>query len=328
MQGRTYTADTITLNSDKEYFFVKGAEQPASWKKRTLHELYEEAHTPWDWQPKLKKLADELGIVLFSSAFDESSVDFLESMGVALYKVASYELVHIPLLRRIACTKKPVIMSTGFASQEEIALAVQTLREGGSGDIALLHCVTAYSDTPHMAEMNLATIADIKKRFDVVAGFSDNNAGILAPVIAATAAGASIIEKHITLDRVEGGPDARFSLQPQEFKDMVHRIRTNDQHTIARAISGIGSKLDVSSAMGSVNYGPASAHERENLFFRPSLWVKTKMKKGDLFTLDTIRVARPYHGLPPKDFDSILGKSAATDIDEATPLTEALVSSD
>jgi len=323
---QTYTADTITLKSDKEYFFIKGKDQPETWKRRTLYELYEEAHTPWEWQPKLKAIADELGLVFFSSPFDDSAVDFLEAMGVALHKVASYELVHIPLLRHIARTKKPVIMSTGFASREEIALALQTLREGRSGDIALLHCVTAYSEKPRMAEMNLATIKDMKESFGVVAGFSDNNAGMLAPIIAATAAGASIIEKHLTLDRRAGGPDARFSLEPQEFKDMITRIRRGEREGTAQAIAEIGGVQDISTAIGSVHYGPASEREAENIFFRPSVWVNKRMRKGDVFTLDTVRVARPNGGLPPKDLDSIVGRRAAADIDAATPLTEALVS--
>jgi len=322
---QTYTADTITLDSDKEHFFVGGKDQPDTWKKRTLHELYREAHTPWEWQPRLKKLADELGFILFSSAFDESSVDFLETMEVVLYKVASYEVVHIPLLRRIAQTKKPVIMSTGFASLEEIDLAVRTLREEGSESLALLHCVTAYSDTPRMEEMHLATIRDMRERFGVVTGFSDNNAGILAPVIAATAAGAALVEKHLTLSRAAGGPDARFSLEPDELKDMVTRIRRGEREGTDNAIAGIGTKEDITEALGTVHYGPASERERENIFFRPSLWVKKAMKKGEAFTLENVRVARPHHGLFPKDLETVLGKNAATDIEAATPLRQELI---
>ncbi len=324
---QTYTAETITLNSGTEPFFVRGKDQPDTWKRRTLYELYEEAHTPWEWQPRLKQRADELGITLFSSPFDATAVDFLEDMAVEVYKVASYEVVHIPLLRRIAQTKKPVIMSTGFASEEEIERAVRTLREAGSGEIVLLHCVTAYSDTPRMEEMNLATIDGLKQRFEVVAGFSDNNAGILAPILAAVAAGASIVEKHLTLDRSMGGPDARFSLEPRELTDMVRRIRRGEASSIAEAIEGVGSAEDVAHAMGVVHFGPASERERENIFFRPSLWVKKEMKKGDVFTLDTVRVARPHHGLPPHEIDRVLGKSATRDIGAATPLSEDLISS-
>ncbi|MDO8561485.1 MAG: pseudaminic acid synthase [bacterium] len=322
---QTYTADTITLDSDKEYFFVGGKDQPDTWKKRTLYELYTQAHTPWEWQPKLKKLADELGLILFSSAFDDSSVDFLETMGVVVYKVASYEVVHIPLLRRIARTMKPVIMSTGFASQEEIALAVRTLREAGSGTVALLHCVTAYSDAPQMSEMHLATIRDMRERYDAVAGFSDNNAGILAPVIAAHAAGASLVEKHLTLSRALGGPDSCFSLEPHELKDMIARIRRGENEGGESAITGIGTKQDISAAQGSVHYGPASERERENIFFRPSLWVKKAMQKGEIFTMENVRVARPNHGLPPKDLEIVLGKKAAVDIEAATPLRLDLI---
>ncbi len=322
---QTYTADTITLNSDKEYFRVSGKDQPDAWKGETLHNLYSLAYTPWEWQPKLKKLADELGILFFSSPFDDTAVDFLEQeVGVGFYKVASYEAVHIPLLRKVASTHKPVIISIGFADKEESALAVDTLKQADVPGIVVLHCVTAYSDTPRLADMNLSTIDDIRERFGVAAGFSDNNAGILAPVIAAVAHKAAAVEKHITLSRSQGGPDAKFSLEPQELKDMVERIRRGENEGIEAAIEGIGTMDDVAAAAGKVTYGPASPQEAENRVFRPSIWVKKDIKKGETLTLDNIRVARPGHGLAPKYFDDVLGKVALQDIGAATPLSADL----
>lgn len=319
---QTYTADTITLDSDKNYFRVGGKDQPEDWKGETLHNLYKTAYTPWDWQPKLKKFADSIGIPLFSSPFDDTAVDFLEhEVGVEFYKIASYEAVHIPLLRKVASMHKPVIISIGFASEEEITLAIQTLKEGGASEIIVLHCVTAYSDTPRLADMNLATIDDIRKRFDVNAGFSDNNAGIVTPIIAAVAHKAVAIEKHLTLSRELGGPDARFSLEPDELRDMVLRIRLGEKEGVEKALHGIGTHNDVTVTEGKVTYGPASPQEMENRIFRPSIWVKKDVKKGEIFTLENVRVARPGHGLAPKFFNEVLGKTAAQDIEAATPFS-------
>ena len=320
---QTYTADTITLNSDKEWFVVKGKDQPDIWKKRTLYDLYTKGNTPWDWQPKLKKLADELGIILFSSPFDDTAVDFLEKLDVPCYKIASYEAIHIPLLEKVAKTKKPVIMSIGFASLDEATLAVETLRKNGSGDIAVLHCITAYSDKPKFEDSNLKTIADIKNRFGVVAGFSDNNAGIEIPVLA-VAAGASIIEKHFILDRKSGGPDARFSIEPAELKNMVMMIRKFEKDS-ARALEGFVIKENAEKAMGHPQYDSASEQERENEFFRPTLWVKKDIKKGEIFTKENTRVARPSSGLNSKHWKDILGREAERDIEAATPLSWDLV---
>jgi len=323
---QTYTPATITLDVDNDYFRVKGKDQPADWKGERLWDLYEKAHTPWEWQPKLKKIADQLGIVLFSSPFDDTAVDFLErNVGVALYKIASYEAVHIPLLRTVAKTGKPIILSIGFASGGEVELAVQTLRESGERDIALLHCVTAYSDKPDLSHMNLATIDDIRERFDVVSGFSDNNAGILVPIIAAVQHRASIIEKHLTLSRERGGPDARFSLEPQEFSEMVRRLRVGEQKGIEVAIEGIGSMADVRATKGKAHYGPASREEQENMIFRPSLWAVENIAKGEPFTAKNIRVCRPAYGLAPKYYDILLKARAAMDIERAEPLTTAMI---
>lgn len=322
---QTYTADTITLNSDKEYFRVSGKDQPDTWKGETLYNLYKEAYTPWEWQPKLKKLADELGILFFSSPFDDTAVDFLErEVGVDFYKIASYEAVHIPLLRKVASMHKPVILSIGFASEEEVGLAIQTLRDGGAAGIVVLHCVTAYADVANLSDMNLATIGDIRERFGAEAGFSDNNAGILAPVIAAVAHKAVAVEKHLTLSRELGGPDARFSLEPAELQEMVARIRLGEKEGIGPAIGGIGTMDDVAVAAGKVNYGPASPQEAENRVFRPSIWVKKDIKKGEALTLENIRVARPGYGLAPRFLEEVLGKTALQDIEAATPLSSDL----
>ena len=323
---QTYTADTITLNSDKEYFRVSGKDQPDSWKGETLYNLYTAAYTPWEWQPKLKKVADEIGILLFSSPFDDTAVDFLEKeVGVDFYKIASYEAVHIPLLRKVASMRKPVFISIGFADKEEATLAIETLKSNGASDIVVMHCVTAYSDTPKLSDMNLATIGDIRTSFGVGAGFSDNNAGIVAPIIAAVAHKAAAVEKHITLSRGLGGHDARFSLEPDELREMIARIRRGEKEGIEAALEDIGTITDVTSANGVVNYGSASPQESENRIFRPSIWTKEDVKRGERLTTRNIRVARPGYGLAPKFFDEILGKCAAQDISFATPLAWTLV---
>lgn len=321
---QTYTPDTLTLNSDKKWFLVKGKEQPESWQKKNLYQLYQEGYTPWEWQPKLKELAESLGLILFSTPFDATAVDFLEKIDVPCYKVASYEAIHIPLLKKIAQTGKPVIMSIGFASQDEAELAIHTLRENGSTDIVVLHCVTAYSDTPRFEYTNLRTIMDIRERFRVISGFSDNNAGIKIPVIAAVVAGAKVIEKHFILDRSKGGVDARFSIEPKELAQMIKIIRKAEREG-REVLREFVSEEEIQKALGQVHYGPASSQEQENTFFRPSIWVKKDVKKGDIFTTENIRVARPSAGLPPKFFEAVLGKRAAHNIEAATPLSWDLI---
>lgn len=321
---QTYTPDTLTLDFDQPWFMVKGKDQPDSWKGRKLYELYQTAYTPWEWQPKLKKIAEDLGLIFFSTPFDESAVNFLEEMNVPCYKVASYEVVHIPLLRAIARTGKPVIISVGFASLEEVTLAVKMLQEGGTKEIAILHCVTAYSDVPDPAKAHLSTILDLKQRFDVIAGFSDNNAGITIPVIAATHAGASIIEKHLILNKSDGGPDARFSINPSELEEMVKIIRRAEQEG-QQVVKEFVQDYNFDSAMGEVHYGPASEQERENMFFRPSLWVKKDIGKGEKLDKENVRVARPSAGLLPKYFDEIIGRNALQDIKRGTPLRWDLI---
>ncbi len=303
---QTYTPDTMTIDSHKKWFLVGGENNPASWKNKNLYDLYKTAYTPWEWQPKLKKLAERLGILLFSTPFDASAVDFLERMRVSCYKVASYELTDIPLLKRIARTRKPVILSVGFGNLAEIALALKTLRAYGAREIAVLHCVTGYSDRPKLEDMNLSTIMDIRKRFGVVAGFSDNNAGI-ETAIAAAAYGASIIEKHFILDRRDPSPDARFSITPAEMKLMVETIRGMEK------------------SLGRPHYGPSNATEAYNKRFRRSLFVVEDVKRGERFTLKNVRSIRPAFGLPPKFLDQVIGKTAKKDITKGTPLRLGLI---
>jgi pseudaminic acid synthase len=323
---QTYTADILTLNSNKGYFIVSGKDQPDTWKGETLYDLYQKAYTPWEWQPRLKKIADEIGILLFSSPFDDTAVDFLEKeVNVDFYKIASYEAIHIPLLQKVASMHKPVIISIGFAEEKEVELAIETLQNNGASSIVALHCVTSYSDTSKLSEMNLATIDDIRRRFGVMAGFSDNNAGIIAPIIAAVVHKAVVIEKHVTLSRSFGGPDARFSLEPHEFREMIVRIRDGQKNGIESALKGIGTMGDVPVAIGKVTYGPASSQEQENKMLRPSIWVKKSIKKGEIFTLQNICIRRPAHGLPPKLFHDLIGKTAKQDIEAITPLTRDLI---
>lgn len=292
---QTYTADTITIDCDKKYFQVKVND---AWKGQTLHSLYKKAYTPWEWQPKLKKYAERKGLILFSSPFDVTAVDFLEKMNVEMYKVASFEVVDIPLLERIGKTKKPVIMSRGMSSAKELNLAIETLKKSGCPQIAILHCVSSYPAKP--AEMNLATIFEIKRRFKVVAGLSDHTVSNEIS-IAAVALGAEIIEKHLTLSRADGGPDAAFSLEPGELKELVKAIR------------------DVEKAIG-VPSLKTGKNEMENVIFRKSLFVVKDIKKGEKFTAENIRSIRPGHGLEPKYYRGIIGKKAATNIERGEPL--------
>ncbi len=299
---QTYTPDTMTIDSDKEWFMVRGKGNPDSWQGKMLYDLYKTAYTPWDWQPKLKQVANDLGLILFSTPFDETAVDFLEGMAVPCYKVASYEATDIPLLKKIAGTGKPIIISVGFASLEETKEAIETLRGSGAKEIAVLHCVTAYSDDPSYEDMNLKTINDLRERFGVVSGFSDNNAGIEVPVMAVLA-GASIIEKHFTLRRSDGGPDSRFSLEPDEVKEMIKRIR------------------EAESTLGKVHYGTVNEAEEYNKRFRRSIFAVKNIRKGERFTHENIRVIRPAFGLPPRDLDKVLMRSAKDDIEIGTPLS-------
>ncbi len=297
---QTYTADTITLASDKKCFRIAGG---TLWDGRTLHNLYEEAFTPWEWQPKLKQVADDLGMQLFSSAFDDTAVDFLEQMNVPAHKLASFELVDIGLIRKMARTGKPLIMSTGMASEAEVDEAVRAARAAGAIEIALLKCTSAYPAPPE--EANLRTIPELARRFDCPAGLSDHTMGIAVPV-AAVALGACIVEKHMCLSRADGGPDSAFSLEPQEFKAMVDAVRVAEK------------------ALGSVRLAPG-AREASGLQFRRSLFVVENVKGGDVFTRLNIRSIRPADGLHPRHLDEVLGQRAVCDIERGTALKWNLV---
>jgi len=297
---QTYTADTITVSSNRECFRIKGG---TLWDGRTLHDLYQEAFTPWDWQPKLKELCGELGLDFFSSAFDPTAVDFLERMGVPAHKIASPELVDIPLIQKMARTGKPLILSTGMATVEEINEAIVAARKTGATQIALLRCTSAYPAPPN--EMNLRSIPDMMQRFGLPVGLSDHTPGI-AVSIAAVSLGASLIEKHLTISRADGGPDSAFSLEPHEFKALVDSIRS------------------VEKALGDVQYGP-TPHEVRTRAYRRSLFVVQELKKGDVFTSENVRSIRPADGLHPRHLPELIGRHAAVDIERGTPVTWELV---
>ncbi len=292
---QTYTPDTITIRSDREYFRIGGG---TLWDGRTLYDLYGEAYTPWEWQPKLKQVAADLEMDLFSSPFNESAVEFLEKMHVPAYKVASFELVDIPLIRRMARTGKPLIISTGMATLEEIEEAVVAAHQAGATGIALLKCTSAYPASAD--EMNLQTIPELARRFNVPVGLSDHTVGTTVPVTA-VALGACIIEKHITLSRSVKGPDSAFSLEPEEFKTMVDAVRTAER------------------ALGKVHFG-FTKREESSRIFRRSLFVVQDMKRGESFTADNIRSIRPGHGLHTRYLPEVLGKRAARDIERGTPV--------
>lgn len=297
---QTYTPDTITIRSNKEQFRIGGG---TLWDGRSLYELYGEAYTPWEWQPRLKQAANDLGLDLFSSPFDETAVDFLEKMEVPAYKLASLELVDIPLIEKMARTGKPLIMSTGMATIEEIEEAVRTARQAGATQIALLKCTSAYPAPAE--EMNLRTIPELSRRFTLLVGLSDHTMGITAPV-AAVVLGACIIEKHLSLSRSDPGPDSAFSLEPQEFKAMVEAVRVAEK------------------ALGEIHFG-VSAKEVSSQVFRRSLFVVQDIKRGEPFTKHNVRSIRPGHGLHTRHLKEVLGQAATRDIERGTPLSWDLI---
>ena len=297
---QTYTADTLTISCDNDCFRIAGG---TPWDGRTLYELYQEAYMPWEWQPKLNAVAAEVGLDFFSTPFDVTAVSFLEGLGVPAYKIASFELVDLPLIRQVARTGKPIILSTGMATPDEIQEAVETVREAGGRQVALLKCTSAYPAQPE--EMNLRTISDMAERFRVPVGLSDHTLGIAVPV-AAVALGACIVEKHFTLSRELPGPDSAFSLEPDEFRAMVEAVRTAER------------------AVGSVGYG-VSPGEDKSRTFRRSLFVVCDVKAGEVFTGQNVRSIRPAHGLHPRYYDAILGRKAARDIRRGTPLRWELI---
>ena len=292
---QTYTADTITLNSPKECFKTSDT---SLWAGMTLHELYQQAYTPWEWQPKLKQVADELGILLFSSPFDHTAVDFLEEMDVPAYKIASFEINDIPLIQKVAKTGKPILISTGIADMGDIELAIQTCKEAGNEQVILLKCTSEYP-APY-EEMNLRIIPNMKETFECVVGLSDHSLGDEI-AIAAVALGANVIEKHFTLSRKDGGVDAAFSMEIEEMKSMVERIRHMEL------------------ALGNASYAVTEKQKEAKKGSR-SLFIAEAMKKGDVFTEKNVRSVRPGIGLHTKYWEEILGKRATRDLDYATPL--------
>ncbi len=291
---QTYTADTITLDVDRPEFRLEGG----LWAGRTLYELYQEAHTPWDWHPALFAHAAAIGIPIFSSPFDPTAIDLLESLGAPAYKIASFELVDLPLIEKAARTGKPLIMSTGMASLGEVAEAVAAARVAGNDNICLLHCVSGYP-TP-VEDCDLRTIPHLAQAFDVAAGLSDHTMGVAVPV-AAVALGAVVIEKHFTLARADGGPDAAFSLEPAEFRAMA------DACAAAHA------------ALGSISYAlkPSEAGGRS---FRRSLYVTADVAAGEMLTGANVRSIRPGLGLPPKHLPDVLGRRATRNLTRGEPL--------
>jgi len=296
---QTYTPETLTIDCDNEYFQIKGT----LWEGRKLYDLYQDAFMPWEWQPKLKQIANDLGLDFFSTGYDKTAVDFLEEMDVPAYKIASFELVDLPLLRTIAQTGKPIILSTGMATLAEIDEAVQTIRETGGEQLALLKCTSAYPALPE--EMNLCTIPHLAETFGVPVGLSDHTLGIAVPV-AAVALGACIVEKHFTISRDESGPDSAFSLEPHEFKDMVDSIRVTEK------------------ALGEVTYQVIN-REQESKIFRRSLFVVKDIKHGEEFTHENVCSIRPGYGLHTKYLEEVIGQFATQTIKRGTPLVWGLI---
>lgn len=291
---QTYRPDTITLDSNSEEFKIKGG----LWDGRTLYELYEEAHTPWEWHKPLFDHARRLGITIFSSPFDTTAIDLLEDLGAPAYKIASFEAVDLPLIRYAAATGKPMIISTGMADEEEIAEAVAAARDGGCRELALLHCVSGYPAPA--ADYNLRTIPDMMKRFGLVIGLSDHTLDNTT-AMASVALGASIIEKHFTLDRNGGGPDDSFSLEPADLAALCSGAKT------------------AWAALGRVDYGRKSS-ELGNVQFRRSLYFVKDLKAGETITADAVRSVRPGYGLAPKYLDKVVGRTVTQDVEACTPV--------
>lgn len=298
---QTYTPDTITLDCDNEYFQIK---QGTIWDGTTLHKLYQGAYTPWDWQPKLKKIAEEEeGLICFSSPFDYTSVDFLEKMDVPAYKIASFEINDIPFIEYIASKGKPVIMSTGIATLKDIEEAVNACRRVGNNNIALLKCTSAYPSP--LEDINLRVIPNMKETFDIVVGLSDHTMSNTIS-LGAVALGAKIVEKHLTLRREDGGPDSKFSMEPEEFKSMVDGIR------------------EMEKALGRVTY-QLTEKQRNSREHSRSLFVVKDIKSGEKFTEENVRSIRPGFGMETKYIDDIIGREAKVDIEKGTPMSWDLI---
>lgn len=292
---QTYTPDTMTIDCNNEYFSIKDG----TWKGENLYKLYEKAYTPWEWQEGLKKEAEKIGIDFLSTPFDKTSVDFLENMDVDFYKIASFELVDIPLIKYVASKNKPIIMSTGMGTLGEIEEAVNAVKSQENNNLCLLKCSSAYPAIPE--DMNLMTIKNLKDIFGVPVGLSDHSLGTIAAVTA-VAMGAKVIEKHFCLNRNIENPDSSFSMEPHEFKKMVQDIRAAER------------------AIGKISYN-LSDKENQSKIFRRSIFIVENIKKGEKFTEKNIRIIRPGDGLKPKYYDEILGKTASCDIERGTPLS-------
>ena len=286
---QTYTADTMTLNSDKDDFCIR--DPKSLWNGRKLYELYGEASTPWEWHKEIFTKAKSLGLLAFSTPFDFKAVDFLESLDVPCYKIASFELTHLPLLEKVGSTKKPIILSTGMAQDWEIEEALETLDKVGNSDVCLLKCTSAYPAPPEDAK--LMNMVDMKNRFQKAVGLSDHTLGSTI-AIAAVALGASIVEKHFTINRAEGGVDSAFSMEPQEFKYMIEECKK------------------VFLSKGEVSYGPSQS-EKNSLAFRQSIYVSQNIKKGEAISDRNVRIIRPGYSLAPKYYFEILGNKSNRD---------------
>jgi pseudaminic acid synthase len=297
---QTYTPDTITIDAEGEFFVVNHG---SLWDGQNLHSLYKKAYMPWDWQPLLKAEAEALGLSFFSSAFDFTAVEFLEDMGVPAHKVASLEIVDIPLIKCMAKTKKPIMISTGIAREEDITEALNACQSEDNNDVILLKCTSTYP-APY-DDCNLLTIPDMAKRFDCIVGLSDHTMGDLA-VIAGVALGAKVIEKHITLSREDGGPDGPFSMEPGEFKDMVDKIR------------------GVEKVMGKATYDLTYQQQKTRENAR-SLFVVESILKGDILTPDNVRSIRPGQGLHPRFYEEVIGRMIKQDVQKGTPLSWELI---
>lgn len=298
LKFQTYTADTMTLNSMRDDFVIR--DEKSLWNGRQLHDLYKEAHTPWEWHAELFQAAKDMGVLSFSTPFDESAVDFLDDLGVPMFKIASFELTHLPLIRKVARTGKPIIMSTGMASLDEIGEAIATARDAGARHIVILKCTSQYP--ANAADANLRTIADMHERFGVQVGLSDHTLGI-GVAVAAVVHGATVIEKHFTLDRNDGGVDSAFSLEPWEMK-LLKEETVRAWH-----------------ADGGIHYSGTES-EAKSRQFRQSIYPARDIAEGEIFTTENLKICRPGLSLAPRYWDQLLGKPAKRSIAFAERLTE------
>nr|WP_295903183.1 pseudaminic acid synthase [uncultured Bdellovibrio sp.] len=294
---QTYTADTMTLDIEENEFFI--SDDKSLWKGNSLHKLYQMAYTPWDWHAPIFERCKKRGMICFSTPFDETAVDFLETLQVPLYKIASFENTCIPLLKKVAKTGKPVIMSTGMATVGELDESVKALREAGCKELILLKCTSTYPATPE--KTNILTIPHMRQLFDVQVGLSDHTMGC-GVSLASIALGATVIEKHFTLNRADGGVDSTFSMEPAEFKILTIEAERAWQ------------------SLGRINYGVSSAQEEKSKIFRRSIYVAKDVRKGDILTVENIRCIRPGLGLETKYYELVLGKTASCDLKKGTPL--------